>query len=238
MYHPHVHCLVPGGGVSPHEEWRPARKNFLVPVKALSPIFRAMVRDAVAKELPDLKVPPGVWTKPWVVYSKPAPARGPKGLAGPQAVLAYLGRYVHRVAITNRNILSIDDGQVTFRYQECGESIWRTQTVAAGEFIRRFLQHTLPAGCHKVRYYGLWSAAKRPLLRRVQVLLALDPSADPPCPCYSPWGRSCSAAKHELPPLQDPPTPRPTLEGCRCPSCGQGILHRTRRLKRHGRAPP
>jgi hypothetical protein len=215
VYHPHVHCLVPGGGVTPDQEWRPARKKFLVPVKALCPIFRAMVRDAVAKELPDLKVPPAVWDKPWVVYAKPA-------LAGPQAVLAYLGRYVHRTGIANRNILSIEDGQVTFRYQKSGETTWRTQTVAAGEFIRRFLQHALPSGCHKVRYYGLWSVAKRPLLRRVQVLLALDPYPDPSCP---------------LPPWQEPP-PRPTLEGCRCPSCGQGVLHRTRRLKRHGRAPP
>lgn len=152
-YHPHVHCLVPGGGLGADRRWRPARKGFLVPVRALSRIFR----DLLFRKLPDLPVPASVWRKEWVVYSKPS-------VQGGEAILTYLGRYVHRIAIINRRILSIEDGKVTFRYQRCGQRPWRTMTLAAHEFIRRFLQHVLPKGVHKVRYYGLWPAPQNLIL--------------------------------------------------------------------------
>jgi hypothetical protein len=167
VYHPHVHCLVPGGGLSTDGQWRPARRHYLVPEKPLSLIFRAMFRDGLAKLLPDAKVPPAVWKKGWVVDCKPS------AVYGTQQVLNYLARYVHRIAITNGRILSMEDGNVTFRYQQVDDPTWKTMTLEAHEFIRRFLQHVLPAGMHKVRYFGLWHPARRRLLRQVQLALAL-----------------------------------------------------------------
>ena len=101
-YHPHVHCLVPGGGLSADGQWRPARRNYLVPVRALSPIFRGMFLDLLAKALPEVAIPDRLRRQAWVVYCKPT-------VQGAENVLAYLGRYVHRIAITNRRILKIDD---------------------------------------------------------------------------------------------------------------------------------
>jgi hypothetical protein len=129
--------------------------------------------------MPDIEVPTHVWRRKWVVYAKPA-------LQGTEKVLEYLGRYVHRIAITNNRILAIDDGTATFRYKDSRDGRWKTMTVAAGEFIRRFLQHVVPKGFHKVRYYGLWSPRNRRVLRQVQLALAHDepsapPQAAPPC---------------------------------------------------------
>ena len=103
-----------------------------------------------------------MWTTPWVVYCKPT-------VQGTEKVLQYLARYVHRVAFANSRLLSLEDGQVTFRYQQRREQQWKTMTLPANEFIRRFLQHVLPRGTHKVRYYGIWNPAHRALLRRVQL---------------------------------------------------------------------
>jgi hypothetical protein len=216
VYHPHVHCLVPGGGVSRDGRWMPARRRYLVPVKALSRIFRGMFRDAMAKELPDVRVPDAAWKKAWVVYAKPA-------VQGAEKTLAYLGRYVHRVAITNSRLLAIDNGRVAFRYQRSGEAVWRTLTLEADEFIRRFLQHVLPEGVHKVRYYGLWSPACRGLLRRVQLALAWD----------------APAALHDPSPptSEEPRSPHP-MEGRPCPCCGHGKLVWAGPLAPQARAPP
>jgi hypothetical protein len=112
VYHPHVHCLVPGGGVSADRtEWRPARQTSLVPVQAPAKLFRALFLDLVRRERPDLTLPEVVRTKGWAVYCKPA-------LQGTEQVLRYLGRYAHRIALTNSRILSVEDGQVCFRYQD------------------------------------------------------------------------------------------------------------------------
>ena len=215
-YHPHVHCLVPAGGVSPDERWRDARPHFLVPVKALSRIFRAMLRDLLTDALPDVQFPDSVWRRDWVVYCKPA-------VHGADTVLQYLARYVHRIAITNSRILAIDDGQVTFRYQKTGESCWRTMTLTADEFIRRFLQHVLPSGTHKVRYYGLWAPTNRPLLRRVQVALL---SSIPPGP----------PVQTALP--AEPAGPGSSRQANACPFCSTGTLLFLRRLPPQTRAPP
>jgi hypothetical protein len=215
VYHPHVHCLVPAGGVSDDQEWLPARKNYLVPVRALSRIFRGMFRDMVAKELPDLMIPEIAWNKEWVVYCKPA-------IQGADKVLDYLGRYVHRIAIANSRILSIDDGKVTFRYQNCGDSQWKTMTLSANEFIRRFLQHVLPRGTHKVRYYGLWSPSNRSRLRQVQIVLA----------------RETPVQSHEIDVLDKEASAHPMGNGKTCPHCGKGILILIDRIPRQGRAPP
>jgi hypothetical protein len=216
VYHPHVHCLVSGGGVDQEGTWRPARENYLVCVQALSKIFRAKFRDGLAELLPELTVAAGVWKRKWVVYCKPT-------VQGADQVLTYLGRYVHRIAISNSRIVSIEGGQVTFRYQEVNQSAWKTMTLPACEFIRRFLQHVLPTGVHKVRYYGLWHPARRRLLRQVQLVLALAASAPKP-------------AEPEVPSAA--PAGKGSLEGRPCPHCHQGILIWQRRVSPLQRAPP
>lgn len=148
-YHPHVHCLVTGGGVSADgQQWQPARADYLVPVKALSKLFRGMLLNQIRRRLPGIQLPSSLGHKDWVVHCKPA-------VQGMEKVLEYLGRYIHRIAITNSRILSIDDGKVTFRYRDSRTAATKTMTLDANEFIRRFLQHVLPSRVHKVRYYGL-----------------------------------------------------------------------------------
>jgi hypothetical protein len=219
VYHPHVHCLVPAGGVSADRtEWRPARTSYLVPVHALAKLFRGLFLALVRQERPDLTLPEALWTKGWVVYCKPS-------VQGPTQVLNYLGRYVHRIALTNSRLLSIEDGQVCFRYQDSQDQRWKTMTLPAQEFIRRFLQHVLPQGFHKVRYYGLWSPLHRPLLHQLQLCLAGYTAAPPPT--------SPEPAQHAT----DSWCP-PFRAGHLCPSCGQGLLVVIRLLPRYQRGPP
>jgi hypothetical protein len=217
--HPHVHCLVPAGGVSADRtEWRPARTSSLVPVHALAKLCRGLFLDLLRQERPDLIIPQAVWTKGWVVYCKPA-------VQGPEKVLNDLGRYLHRIALTNARLLSRDDGQVCFRSQDSRDPRWKTMTLPAQEFIRRFLQHVLPQGFHTVRYDGLWSPSHRPLLHHLQLCLA-GYTATPP-------------------PTTPEPTPQateawgpPFRAGQPCPACGQGLLVVIRSLPRLQRRPP
>ena len=180
LYHPHCHFLVPGLGVTPDGKyWFASRRNFLVPVKALSPLFRAKFMEMAREALPQVEFPAEVWKKEWVVYAKPA-------VQGSDKVLRYLGRYVHRIAITNNRILACDNDQVTFRYKQSrsrkkeSPGRWRTMTLPAMQFMARFLQHVVPRGFHKVRYYGLWSPANRDLLKRIQQRLQseVEPGKD------------------------------------------------------------
>ena len=215
-YHPHVHCLVPGGGLSADGQWRPARRNYLVPVRALSPIFRGMFLDLLAKALPEVAIPDRLRRQAWVVYCKPT-------VQGAENVLAYLGRYVHRIAITNRRILKIDDGRVTFGYRKAEERRWRTMTLPAEEFIRRFLQHVLPAGVHKVRYYGLWAPSNKARLLEIRRRL-LAPDAD---------GETPPAAD-----VGDPPSVQTDPLPAHCPFCQNGTLLFLRRIPALQRPPP
>jgi hypothetical protein len=218
-YHPHVHCLVTGGGVSPDgQQWRPARADYLVPVRALSQLFRGLVLDRIRRQLPQLTVPPAVRQKDWVVHCKPA-------VQGTQKVLAYLGRYIHRVALTNSRLVALENGRVTFRYRDSRTGQTKTMTLAAQEFLRRFLQHVLPRGVHKVRYYGLWSPAHRDRLHAWQDRLAPDPA---PAAAPEPT-RSARPVARELP---SPVPPR------LCPYCQSGTLVYVRRLPPQGRPPP
>lgn len=143
-YHPHVHYLVPGGGVSLDGDWRPARKTFLLPVKALSRLFRAKFRDALRQTPQFAEVPPQVWQQAWVVHCQP--------VGDGQAALKYLAPYIFRGALSNSRIMNVADGRVTFRYRATGSNKLKTCTLKAAEFIRRFLQHVLPKGFVKVRY--------------------------------------------------------------------------------------
>ncbi len=199
IFHPHVHCLVTGGGLSEDgAAWHPAGKTFLFPKTALATLARARFRDAFARLCPDADLPPHVWQIPWVVHITPWGE-------GQQAALDYLARYAFRIAITNNRILAVDDATVTYRYKDRTADRQRKETVAGHEFMRRFLQHVLPAGFHKVRYYGLWHASRREPLRNLRNVLLLaqpaNPQADP------------AASEPDADP-QAPPSPR------RCPHCG------------------
>ncbi len=168
IHHPHLHCVVPGGGLSRDgTRWIACRPGFFLPVRVLSRLFRRLFlrylqeafdagRLHFAASLEVLTDPHAfadhlapAQQKEWVVYAKPP-------FAGPQQVLDYVGRYTHRVAISNHRLLDIDDAQVTFRYKPYRENQQQnTMTLGAGEFIRRFLLHVLPAGFQRIRYYGL-----------------------------------------------------------------------------------
>jgi hypothetical protein len=170
-YHPQVHYLVPAGGLSNDgKHWLPAQYNFLVPVKALSILFRAKFRDALQKTDWFGQVPSKVWLQEWVTHCQPTG----KG----QAALRYLAPYIFRVAISNNRILKVADGNVTFRYKPSGSKHWKRCTLSGEEFLRRFLQHVLPRGFVKVRYYGLFSHALQHL--RVWIRALLETDAVPP----------------------------------------------------------
>jgi len=209
-HHPHVHMLVPAGGLDKDGVWRASRKKFLVPVRALSRGFRGRFMTLAKKALPKITFPKEVWDKEWVVFCKPTFNREKK-------VLRYLGRYVHRIAITNNRILALKNGSVTFRYQHSDTQKWRTMSLPAEEFLRRFLQHVLPQGFHKVRYYGLLSPRNRVTLKRLQLLLAER-------------RRDKEENKADIPP---PPKPQ-----WRCPCCHEGIMVIIGIVPRQARSPP
>jgi hypothetical protein len=183
LYHPHVHYLVTGGGLTADGRWRSSRKDFLVPVKALSPIFRAKFHDALKKTPLLSQVPLRVWCKDWVVHSEPVGS-------GAQA-FQYLAPYIFRVAISNNRIRKLAQGKVTFSYKESATDQLKQCTLSSQEFIRRFLQHVLPPRFIKVRYYSLLSPTQRQLLFKAQQLLGAasakpkraQTAAPPTLPC-------------------------------------------------------
>jgi hypothetical protein len=188
-HHPHVHCVVTGGGLSCNERgvvdasprWVSCRPGFFLPVRVLSRKYRGKFLALLRQAYEAGKVRWDGWTdaaswaawssplydKDWVVYAK-------EPFGGPEQVLAYLARYTHRVAISNSRLLELEDGQVTFRYKDYrGEHQQRQMTLAATEFLRRWVQHVLPRGFVKVRHYGLWSNRQREeRLALCRVLLA------------------------------------------------------------------
>jgi hypothetical protein len=169
-YHPHVHMLITGGGLRDDgEHWEPARGEFLVPVSLLSKKIAAKFRDALKEDNPDVfeTIPTMVWRREWVSFLKHYGH-------GNDAVMSYLSRYVFRTAISNARILAVDQTHVTFRYKDRKAETWRTKRLPGIEFLRRFLQHVLPRGFHKVRYYGLWHHSKRAQSNRAWLLLILE----------------------------------------------------------------
>ena len=189
MFHPHLHSVVPGGGLSPDgKHWIPCRPDFFLPVRVLSRLFRRLflesLEEAFAQDqlqffsalqhLHDrqafLRYLAPLRKREWVVYAK-------KPFAGPQQVLDYVGRYTHRVAISNNRILNLEDGQVTFRYKDYRNgSQQKTMTLSAEEFIRRFLLHVLPQAFHRIRYYGfLGNRYRKEKLEQCRYLLGMVP---------------------------------------------------------------
>jgi hypothetical protein len=228
-HHPHVHCLVPGGGVAlDGQRWIPCKPNFLLSVHPLSRTFRRFFLDGLAAalhrgelgffgELAPL-AEPGAFAErvralrksPFVVYAKPP-------FGGPERVLAYLARYTHRTAIANSRLVAVDDDQVAFSYKDYrrgGRS--RVMRLAPHEFIRRFLLHVLPDGLHRIRHYGFLAKGERTQnLKRARVLCT-SPAANPadgPVAGADPEPQTDAASQALAP----------------CPDCG-GRMRRTGRL--------
>jgi hypothetical protein len=222
-HHPHVHMIVPGGGISlDGTRWVGCKPGFLLPVRVLSRLFRRLFLTALAdahaagrltffgeiaclhrRETFTARLAP-LRRKNWFVYAKPP-------FAGPEAVLAYLARYTHRVAIANSRLIALDDRGVTFHYKDYrrnGQERYRTMTLAAGEFIRRFLLHVLPKGFHRIRHYGLLASpgCKANIARARELIAAPMPTVDP-------------SAAHNTADPRDPPDHRPP-----CPCCGGRML--------------
>jgi hypothetical protein len=216
-HHPHVHGIVPGGGLSRDgERWVACRRGFFLPVRVLSRLFRRRFIEELAKlhhagqlqffgehaDLADADVF-ARWLAPlrsceWVVYAK-------RPFAGPEAVLAYLSRYTHRVAISNRRLVAMDERGITFRwkdYRAKGRTRHKTMALSPEEFMRRFLLHVLPGGFHRIRHYGLLANSdRRRSLAKVRALLNVpapqplsngtDGTSEPTFIC-----RCCGAAMH------------------------------------------
>jgi hypothetical protein len=212
-HHPHVHCIVPGGGLSPDgARWIACRKGFFLPVRVLSRLFRRLMLERLvaahaASKLLFFGDQAGLadvaafqaFLKPhrradWVVYAK-------RPFSGPDQVLSYLARYTHRVAIGNSRLISFDSARVTFKvkdYRKDGDARYGSMILDAHEFIRRFLLHVLPDGFHRIRHYGLFANGSRvENIAKARALLVdapspVEPKAKPvepeeakaaPCPC-------------------------------------------------------
>ena len=195
-HHPHVHGIVPGGGLAPDgERWVNCKPGFFLPVRVLSRLFRRRFLEELATAhrigrlqffgeyagLADVRAF-ATWLAPlreveWVVYAK-------RPFAGPAAVLAYLSRYTHRVAISNQRLLALDERGVTFRwkdYRATGKTRYKAMTLGADEFMRRFLLRVLPGGLHRIRHYGLLAnGGRREHLARARELLHVVPTAAAP----------------------------------------------------------
>jgi hypothetical protein len=234
LLHPHLHCVVPGGGLSPDRSWVACRPGFFLPVRVLSRLFRRLflagLREASANgklqffgDLVSLRAPTAfsryldpLAEQEWVVYAKPP-------FGGPQHVLDYLARYTHRVAISNSRLLALENGMVSFRWKDYRHPQRpKVMSISAEEFLRRFLLHTLPRGFQRIRYYGLLAnchrteklACCRELLTTATAEL-LPSTAD--CRAYA--------------------AVRTNADGRRCPRCGAVLVVLQQMLPCHGPLP-
>jgi len=169
-YHPHLHVVVPAGGVSDDgKRWIASRPDFFVPVRALSIIFRAKFQGEMLRAGLIDEIDPAVWSEAFVTDSR--------AVGDGESTLRYLSRYVFRVAIANARIVSLDAGRVRFRWKKSGSRRWRTMELDALEFLRRFLQHVLPPGFQKVRHYGFLSPQIAVSLDEVRALALAENAA-------------------------------------------------------------
>jgi hypothetical protein len=225
-HHPHVHMIVPGGGFSlDRKRWISCRPNYLFPVEVLSALFRRLLLEKLVAahaagelqffgnhaQLADAKAF-AAYLKPlrnskWVVYCK-----DPFG--GPEEVLRYLARYTHRVAISNRRLVACDEKGVTFKWKDYrleGPERYKIMTLATDEFIRRFLMHVLPAGFHRIRYYGLLASGRR----AENIARARELLTPPMVPIEAIKALSCNASEQ---------TAEPQTEKHPCPCCGAHMI--------------
>jgi hypothetical protein len=210
-YHPHIHYLIPAGGLSAdHRTWLPAHHHFLLPVKALSRIFRAKLHHALLKSNLANNIPANVWKQDWVVHCKP--------VGNGHTALRYLAPYIFRVAIPTRRLDKSENDQVTFRYRSSDTGQNKFCSLSADEFIHRFLQHVLPRGFVKIRYFGFFGSSQRLLLTTLRLLLDSD--------SHSPLADDF--------PAQSPSLPRNSLL---CLICGKALL-RLFSIPPTGRCPP
>lgn len=194
QYHPHIHYVVPGGAFSKEDKkWHPSRVNFFAPVKAMSKVFRAKLKDQLKAAGMLNIVDSKVWGKPFNVNSQ--------ALSTSHHSIKYLAPYVFKVAISDYRIVRYDHRNVIFRYKKPKSRRWRTMTLDAMEFIRRFLQHVLPTGFMKIRYYGFMSPGSSVPLDQIRSLIELAFGFDV-----------------KLPEKKPEPAPKPT-----CPQCGADL---------------
>ena len=171
--HPHIHCVVPGGGINFRGQWKQVStsengKVFLFRVENLSNVFRGKFIDALKKKLPQSKkFINDLYKTDWVVYSK-------EPFAGPEQVIEYLGRYTHKVAIGNHRLLNVDETGVSFSWRDYRDNIEKVMPLEGAEFLRRFCMHILPKRFVRIRHYGLLSTARRQELRELQEAFGIN----------------------------------------------------------------
>jgi hypothetical protein len=209
QHHPHVHYIVPGGGLSlDGKKWVPGRqRDWLLPVAKLAAVFRARLEGALQAEVPaaHAAVPAATWRARWVVHCQPAGAG--------ETAVRYLARYVARTAISDERVVSATDETVTFRYTDSATGEKKLCTISAGEFLRRYLRHVPPPGQHRVRHFGWLHPSARARRMRVETLLS-------------------------KPIIVAAPPPAPTKWHLQCPHCAHFTLVRVGTLPRQARAPP
>ncbi len=229
-HHPHVHCLVPGGGLSPDGVWIPSRPQFFLPVRVLSRVFRGKCLQLLTEAVNDGRLHHAGGRRvlrrrlvrasrhEWVVYAKPP-------FGGPVQVVRYLARYTHRVAIANHRIVGLADGRVTFRYKDYADGNQaKTLTLPAVEFLRRFMTHVLPPGYIRIRHYGFLANHNRARhLALCRAALHVTPGPPP----------TVSGPPDEIEP-DETADPR---ERERCPACHIGFMTVLRRYDRPFLAP-
>ena len=218
-YHPHVHCVIPGGGINYKGQWKGVDtsvngKVFLFKVENISAVFRGKFLAKMQKQLPqDKGFIRKLYKKPWVVYAE-------EPFAGPHQVIEYLGRYTHRVAINNHRLLAMDENGVRFRYHDYRHNRQKVLTLEGAEFLRRFAQHILPKGFVRIRHFGLMATSKRNQLRELQQAFGI---VVPVVIEKKDWKQICRDHLNYNPDL--------------CPHCGKGMMT-TIEMLLPGRAPP
>ena len=204
--HPHLHCVVPGGGINFKGQWKQVKtsvngKVFLFRVENLSSVFRGKFITGLQKQLPqDQQFIRELKRTNWVVYAK-------EPFAGPEQVIQYLGRYTHKVAIGNHRLLNVDETGVRFRWRDYRDNTVKVMTLPGVEFLRRFCQHILPRRFVRIRHYGLLSTARRDQLRILQLAFGIKV-------------QEVKAKKHWKDLCREHLNYNPDL----CPSCGKGIM--------------
>jgi hypothetical protein len=203
QYHPHVHCVVPGGGLQADgSAWcRPPAADYFLPQAVLAARFRTRLKNALRSQPSATSIPSTVWQQPWVVDVQP--------VGSGQGAIKYLAAYVYRTALGAERIIGDQDGKITFNYKDSDQPQWRTLSLQPDEFIRRFLQHVLPQGFQRVRYYGWLSAAATAKWKRILLLL------------------HCTRGQ----PQPQTPQPEPLCPQCRQPLCWIGTLARAPPIK-------